>query len=51
MHLDIKPENIMYSTYFQKPVFIDYGFSLVISESFGDKTYISFRGTPSFSSP
>jgi serine/threonine protein kinase len=27
IHFDIKPENIMFSSYFDKPVFIDYGFS------------------------
>jgi serine/threonine protein kinase len=35
VHLDIKPENIMLSPSFRKPVFIDFGFSSLIEEQIG----------------
>jgi serine/threonine protein kinase len=31
IHFDIKPDNIVYSHFFNKPVFIDFGFSTVIA--------------------
>jgi serine/threonine protein kinase len=48
IHFDIKNENIVYSPHFQKPVFIDFGFSDVIKEKNGFKTLSSFKGTPNF---
>ena len=35
IHLDINPENIMWSPLKQKPVFIDFGFSDVVKEKQG----------------
>jgi serine/threonine protein kinase len=35
VHLDIKPANIGYSPYFQKEVFIDFGFSEFLEEDLG----------------
>lgn len=51
MHLDIKPDNIMFSNHFKKLVFIDFGFSEIIREEVGLKSLTGFRGTPSFVSP
>jgi serine/threonine protein kinase len=48
--MDITPENIMFSRRLNKPVFIDYGFSAVIAEERGFKTYTEFKGTPQYSS-
>jgi serine/threonine protein kinase len=30
IHFDIKPENIMFSPHFMKPVFIDFGFTEIV---------------------
>ena len=46
VHMDIKPDNIMFSPTFKKLVFIDYGFSEIIEEEVGFKTLVTFRGTP-----
>jgi serine/threonine protein kinase len=51
VHLDIKPENLAYSPYFKKNVFIDFGFSQFINESLGQKTITSYIGTYEYSSP
>jgi serine/threonine protein kinase len=51
VHMDIKPDNIMYSPAFKKPVFIDYGFSEIIEQSIGFKTMTCFKGTLEFVSP
>jgi len=48
MHLDIKPSNIMFSKEFNKPVFIDFGMSELISEHLGFKTFTTFKGTAGF---
>ena len=45
VHMDINPGNIMYSPTFKKLVFIDYGFSKIIEEEQGYKTYTEFTGT------
>ena len=50
IHGDIKPENIMWSPFFQKFVFIDFGLSNIIKEEVGFKTFTSFSGTVRFSS-
>lgn len=50
IHGDIKPENIMWSSEFNKCVFIDFGFSRVLKEKPGEKTFTSFFGTFSFCS-
>ena len=38
VHQDIKPENIMYSLSYNRPVFIDFGLSRIIDEEIGLKT-------------
>ena len=48
LHMDINPQNIMYSPHFQKVVFIDYGFSEVVEQCQGFKTETAFKGTPEF---
>ena len=50
VHLDINPENIMWSPSKNKPVFIDFGFSDVVREECGFKTLTSFHGTPTYAS-
>lgn len=49
-HFDIKPENIMMSPYFAKPVFIDFGISDIICVERGKKTWTYYRGTFDFCS-
>jgi serine/threonine protein kinase len=51
VHLDIKPENIVWSEHYQKAVFIDFGFSDIIKEERGFKSLCTFKGTPNFASP
>jgi serine/threonine protein kinase len=48
IHLDIKPDNVMFSKSRNKMVFIDFGLSKVIEEGIGFKTFTSFRGTPQY---
>jgi serine/threonine protein kinase len=48
IHYDIKPENICFSKEYNKAVFIDFGFSEIIKELCGLKTYTNFRGSPNF---
>lgn len=48
IHFVIKPENIMFSPKFQKPVFIDFGFSEAIAEGLGYKKFVQFRGSPAY---
>jgi serine/threonine protein kinase len=48
VHNDITPDNIMYSLMHNKPIFIDYGFSALIGEEIGFKTYTNFQGTPKY---
>jgi serine/threonine protein kinase len=45
LHMDIKNENICYSPSLNKHVFIDYGFSRIVSETKGYKTLTRFRGS------
>lgn len=45
IHGDIKPENIMWSLKYMKPVFIDFGLSKCIKEDVGEKTLTTFFGT------
>jgi hypothetical protein len=51
IHSDVKPENIVFSSAFQKPVLIDFGLSEVVEEECGFKTVGGFRGTPNYCSP
>jgi serine/threonine protein kinase len=51
IHFDIKLENIAFSPAFDKYVFIDFGLSKIIRQSFGFKSLTSFRGTYSNCSP
>ena len=44
-HLDIKPENVLYSPTFNRFVFCDFGFSVAKRERFGYKSRTNFRGT------
>jgi serine/threonine protein kinase len=48
IHFDNKPDNIMLSPRFQKPVFIDFGFSEAIAEELDGKTLVQFRGSPAY---
>ena len=48
VHNDITPSNIMFSPTFKKLIFIDYGFSDLIAEPIGYKTFTGFQGTPNF---
>ena len=50
IHMDMKPDNIMFSPTYQKLVFIDYGFSEIIEEEVGFKTLTRFHGTAQFAS-
>lgn len=45
IHGDIKLENVMWSSTFQKNVFIDFGLSRILKQSIGELTYTSFFGT------
>jgi len=49
IHFDIKPSNLMVSTTYDKPVFIDFGLSNIIKEACGFKTLTHFRGTYEYS--
>ena len=44
-HLDIKPQNIMYSYRYKKPVFIDFNLSDILEVKPGEKIIMNFRGT------
>ena len=45
VHMDIKPENIAYSTHQHKFVLIDFGFAELIKEGIGYKTLTKPKGT------
>ena len=45
VHRDIKEDNIAWSPHFQKWVFIDFGFSKFVKESFGKKSLTGYAGT------
>jgi serine/threonine protein kinase len=51
VHLDVKPENVIWSEHQQRAVFIDFGFAEVIREDRGFKTQSAFKGTPNYASP
>ena len=51
VHQDIKPENIMYSPHFDRPVFIDFGLSTIISENIGTKSETYYVGSINYWSP
>jgi serine/threonine protein kinase len=50
VHMDIKPENITFSPYFEEYVFIDFGLSKSIKEPIGAKTLTCFTGSFEFCS-
>ena len=50
IHMDIKPMNIMFSEEFNSLVFIDFGFSKIISEELGFKSKSSFLGSINYCS-
>ena len=50
VHMDIKPDNMMLSPSFRKPVFIDFGLSTIIKEELGTKTFTDFVGSMNFAS-
>jgi serine/threonine protein kinase len=50
IHFDIKPDNFLFSPYFRRPVFIDFGLSEVIIEELGWKSLVKFRGSPGYCS-
>ena len=45
IHMDIKPENIVFSEKFEKHVFIDFGLSCLKKERIGEKSLTYFIGT------
>lgn len=45
IHGDIKPDNMMWSRTYKKPVLIDFGLSKVLNEKVGFLTFTSFFGT------
>lgn len=45
IHFDIKPDNIMFSRAYNKPIFIDYGLSELMEMKIGQKASVYFRGT------
>lgn len=49
-HLDIKPENVIFSPTYGKPVFIDFGLSKMVAEDIGLKTLTGFAGSINFCS-
>lgn len=51
VHIDVKPENVVWSESLQRAVFIDFGFSEVIREPRGLKSRCCFKGTPNYASP
>jgi len=50
LHQDIKPENVMFSPFYNKPVLIDFGLSRIINEKLGQLTMTSFVGSLNFCS-
>jgi serine/threonine protein kinase len=48
MHMDINPNNVMFSRSMQKIVFIDFGLSEIIKEDCGFETLTFYRGTPNY---
>jgi serine/threonine protein kinase len=48
VHLDIKPDNIAFSSTLKEYIFIDFGLSRIIKEQLGSKTFTSFLGSLSY---
>lgn len=48
IHQDIKFDNIGYSKLYKKYIFIDYGYSDIITEELGNRTMTGFKGTMQF---
>jgi serine/threonine protein kinase len=51
LHLDIKPDNVCFSPFFNKFVFIDFGLSRMVREDLGEKSKSQFVGSLQFCSP
>ena len=51
IHLDIKPQNILYSNFRKDFVFIDFGYSEMVKEKLGFKTLTNFAGTLGYCAP
>jgi serine/threonine protein kinase len=51
IHQDIKPENIMFSPTFDRPIFIDFGLSRIVSEKIGFKTLTNYVGCINYWGP
>ena len=45
VHLDIKPDNLGFSSQNFSPVFIDFGFSKILKEFLGSKSFSPFMGS------
>jgi serine/threonine protein kinase len=45
IHMDIKPDNIMFSSVHSKYILIDFGLSAFVSEKVGFKTMTHFSGS------
>lgn len=45
IHGDIKPDNVMWSTEYNKNVFIDFGLTSLLDEKKGEKTFTKYFGT------
>lgn len=50
VHLDIKPANMMFSPFYKKMVFIDFGLSRFVQEEVGFKSLTGFEGSLSYCS-
>ena len=51
VHLDIKPQNVVFSPASKGLKLIDFGFSRVVGEEKGQKTLSSFLGSVGYCSP
>lgn len=45
VHRDIKHSNIGWSNFFNRWIFLDFGFSTILTEDIGEKTWTKFIGT------
>ena len=48
VHVDIKPENILYSPGWKKIVLVDFGLSMFVKQSVDEETETAFIGTPNY---
>jgi serine/threonine protein kinase len=49
--MDIKPENIMYSSFYKRAVYIDFGLSKIVNERAGFKSMTNYSGSINYWSP